>query len=140
MSAPGKLACAALVLLVSACAVSPPKPTLERAFDLSFKQSVDLMVRQADTCWRRDYSAGRDGILVDVERRAPVAGTLQISVSRVAPGTGVRPAFFKMEIAAASGTRVQVRVSEGDYGSGSRLHLSGDVERWFAGETSCRAL
>jgi hypothetical protein len=140
MSAPGKLARAALVLLVSACAVAPPKPVLERAYDVSFKQSVDLMVRQADTCWRRDYSAGRDGILVEVERRAPVAGTLQLSVSRVAPGTGVRPAFFKMEITGMSATRTQVRVAEGDYGLGSRLNLSGDVARWFAGDVTCRPL
>jgi hypothetical protein len=140
MSVRGKLACAALVVFVSACAIAPPKPTLERAVEMPFRQSAELMVRQADACWRRGHSWTRDGLLVEVERRAPVAGTLLITVSRFAPDIGMRPAFFKMEIEAASATRTQLRVSEGDYAFNSRLNLSGDVERWFAGETTCRPL
>jgi len=136
--APGRLHGWALVLLLSACAVAPPAPTLERSVERPFRQAVELMVRQADACWSRKPSWTQDGILVDVEMRKSAVSTLLLSVSKYGPDIGVRPAFFRLEIEAAAPERTLVRAAEGEYAPGARGNYSGDVERWLAGDLTCR--
>ncbi len=127
-----------LALFLSACAVTPPKPTLDRVFNLPFNKSIGLLMRQAEACWRRTHSWTRDGISVDA--RKSVSDTVLISVSRFAPDIGIRPAFFQAEVAPTSSGQTQVRVVEGDFALGKHLNLSSDIERWLKGDTSCREL
>lgn len=132
-----------IVLIGTACSLSPVNPTSEIQLERSATEVALLIEERARACWARPSSFWRDGIRVDSQRL--IAPIYTISASRFAPDIGQREPFFTVEVLESAAETAVLRMSEGDFacsmvGTCAPLGFTADVGRWLDGDHSCRPL
>jgi hypothetical protein len=133
------------LLLLPGCSIAPPKQTAEIHVDKSAEATTQLLLDQAEKCWKRAQSVLADGVEVRAYPSATTKHTFTLTAARFASDLRDQKPALEVTISPAGKNESTVKVQEGDWACNllARCRPMGftqDLRRWLRGDLSCTPL